>query len=82
MILNILLYIPMGFLLPQVIHKLRFGRVVLMGFLASLLTETVQLVFHLGWFDVDDLINNTLGTLMGFILFALFIKRRHRSRRV
>lgn len=53
-----------------------------MGFLASLLTETVQLVFHLGWFDVDDLINNTLGTLMGFILFALFIKRRHRSRRV
>lgn len=81
-ILNILLYLPMGFLLPLIMPKLRIGRVVLIGFLASLLTETVQLVFHLGWFDVDDLINNTLGTLIGFILFALFMRRSHGSRRV
>lgn len=81
-ILNILLYLPMGFLLPLIMPKLRIGRVVMIGFLASLLTETVQLVFHLGWFDVDDLINNTLGTLIGFILFALFMRRSHGSRRV
>lgn len=68
-VLNIFLYVPMGYLLPLVWPKLKKGRfmwrVLLIGFLASLVTETIQLIFRLGWFDLDDLLNNTLGTIFG-----------------
>ena len=72
-VLNILLYIPMGYLLPVLLPGRARGRwmwrVLLLGFAASLTTETIQLLLHLGWFDVDDLLNNTLGTLMGIWLY-------------
>ncbi|HIQ86925.1 MAG TPA: VanZ family protein [Candidatus Scatomorpha gallistercoris] len=42
--------------------------VIALGALASLLAETLQYVIRLGIFDVDDLLNNTLGTLCGFAL--------------
>ena len=68
-VLNIFLYIPMGYLLPSVWPELRKGRfmwrVLFIGFFASLMTETIQLIFRLGWFDLDDLLNNTLGTIFG-----------------
>ncbi len=78
-ILNILLYVPMGYLLRFVWPKLRFAQVILIGFLASLLTETVQLFFRLGWFDVDDLVNNTLGTIIGAALYLLLIRKSRRA---
>ena len=77
-ILNILLYIPMGWLLPLIWPKLGTIRVILIGFLSSLLTETIQLLFHLGWFDVDDLINNTLGTAAGVVLYLLLMRKKQR----
>ena len=75
-VINILLYIPMGYLLLAVFPKLRLPLVILIGFLASLLTETIQLAFRLGWFDVDDLLNNTLGTVIGVGLYLLLVKKR------
>lgn len=71
-LLNILLYVPMGYLLPMVFDRLRekgFGYVLLIGFTLSLLTELTQLVSRLGWFDVDDLLNNVLGTCTGMMIF-------------
>ena len=40
-----------------------------MGFLLSASTEMVQLFFKLGLCEVDDLISNTLGTLVGVGLY-------------
>ena len=69
-ILNVFLYIPMGFLLPLIVpqwhNRVRFVSVI--GFLCSLFTEIIQLVFHLGWFETDDLINNTIGTVIGVLI--------------
>ena len=39
--------------------------IIALGAFASLLAETLQYVTRLGIFDVDDLLNNTLGTLCG-----------------
>lgn len=82
-ILNILLYIPMGYLLPVVwptLAKARgfLWRVLFIGFFASLLTESIQLIFHLGWFDLDDLLNNTLGTVIGIGLYKLITYKHKR----
>lgn len=64
-ILNILLYVPLGYLLHYAFPRLKWWMVILTGFLMSGLTETVQLFFKLGLCEVDDLISNTLGTVIG-----------------
>ena len=79
MVLNTLLYIPMGYLLPVLYPGLSRGkwmwRVLLLGFAASLATETIQLFLRLGWFDVDDLLNNMLVTLAGICLYRGFLRK-------
>lgn len=41
--------------------------------MVSLAVETIQLVFDVGVFDVDDLILNTVGTIVGYALFRLIV---------
>ena len=67
--LNILLYIPMGYLLPFIIKPMRYSVIActLVGFLCSCATEIAQLKYGLGCFQVDDIVNNTLGCLIGAI---------------
>ncbi len=67
-LLNILLFIPFGFLLAQ-INKQVFRKNVyalIFGFAASSVIETIQLVFHLGECDINDIIANTLGAVIGY----------------
>lgn len=68
--LNTLLFVPLGFLIPNVTeHVDRWWKVMLLGFTASLAVETIQLVTRLGWFDASDLLHNTLGALIGWIIY-------------
>ncbi|MCI5621576.1 MAG: VanZ family protein [Lachnospiraceae bacterium] len=70
--INILLFIPMGFLLPLGIRKLRVAwKTCLTGFGISLAIELVQLFACIGVFECDDLLNNTLGTLIGYGVFVI-----------
>ena len=68
--LNILLYIPMGYLLPFIIKPMRYSILACTaaGFLCSAATEYLQLRYRLGYFQLDDIINNTLGCLIGAML--------------
>ena len=77
-ILNILLFIPFGYMLPYILKKLQKASwiVILIGFVCSLLTETIQLLTHLGWFDLDDLMNNTVGCILGVIFYRIFLRER------
>ena len=66
---NVLLFIPVGFLLPKVSKALRnFFRFFLLCFVVMLAVELLQLVTLLGSFDVDDLILNLSGMSLGFLL--------------
>lgn len=66
-ICNILMFMPLGFLLPVLFHtNKRITTIV--GFFLSVIIETLQFSFALGSFEVDDLINNTLGSFLGYIL--------------
>lgn len=69
---NILLFVPFGFLLPYIwtnMNKLKYA--VMSGFSFSLLIELSQL-FNNRRTDVDDLLFNTFGALLGYSLFKLF----------
>lgn len=77
--LNVLLYLPMGYLLPCVFPRLRRRTmlVVALSFAISLGTETIQRVFSLGTFDWRDLVCNTLGAVIGVILYKTFLAARY-----
>ena len=70
-ILNIIMFMPLGFLLPLIWKNFRNAKkVVLMGFLMSLAIEICQL-FNLRTTDIDDLMMNTLGAVIGYFIWKL-----------
>lgn len=72
---NILAFMPMGFLLPVIFGQLRsFPRIITMTVLISLVIEMMQLLLRLGIADIDDVILNTLGGILGFILLKLSLE--------
>ena len=76
MVLNAIMFAPLGFLLPAYFERYRhWGRTLAAGFLTSLTVELVQL-FTFRATDVDDLIMNTLGTFVGFLLAKLIFRHR------
>lgn len=69
---NILAFAPFGFLLPIITPENRkWIKLALITFLFSLTIELLQLVFKVGIFDVDDLLMNTLGGLLGYFIFTI-----------
>lgn len=74
-ILNILLFIPLGFLVPAVKEGFRkWWKVLLLGLAFSLFIEVSQLVLHMGCFDVADLLHNTLGAMIGYFVWWKWIR--------
>ncbi len=82
-ILNILLFVPFGFLLPMYSEKLKkIYKVVPIGIGTTLIIEIVQYVTNMGIFEIDDVFNNTLGVLIGYCIFMIFnnlIKKQNRK---
>ena len=78
-LLNILLLIPFGFGLPF-ITNLRMNKIVVIGTLFSIVIELLQLVtgfmakitFRIA--DINDVIFNTVGVIIGYMLFAGFAR--------
>lgn len=74
--LNILLFVPLGFILPLLWKEFRSRRMMCFtGFLLSLGIELAQLLnYRIS--DVDDLIMNTLGAWLGYELLMLLSRGR------
>ncbi|MBE7170912.1 MAG: VanZ family protein [Williamsia sp.] len=70
---NFVGFMPLGLLAPLLFENLRNIRNMLaFSFLTSFAFELAQLVTGLGIFDVDDLLLNTAGGVIGYFVFALF----------
>lgn len=65
-VFNIILFMPIGLLLPCIIKKKKFKITLLTGFCSTLLIEIIQVLAKIGEFETDDIIANTLGTITGF----------------
>lgn len=71
-VLNILLFLPWGFLLPLLYRRFRDGRrAVLAGLALSLFIELMQLFS--GHTDVDDVILNTCGAWIGYFIACVLL---------
>lgn len=77
--LNIALFIPLGFLCPTIWKEYNsLKKVVIMGFGLSAGIEVLQ-IFTFRLTDVDDLITNTIGTVLGYYLARYFQKLQIQS---
>ncbi len=77
---NIIMFIPFGLSLPYFLTCFRsLIRTVLFGIAILLLIETVQLVTQLGAFDVDDILLNLFGIIIGYGIWSKTIKIRRKA---
>lgn len=68
---NVTMFIPSGIILPILYRKLdSFVKVTAAGAAMSLCIEIMQLPFAVRASDIDDLILNTLGVMIGYIIYA------------
>lgn len=76
---NVVIFVPFGFFMPMASKYRSFFSTLFYSFGLSLCVETFQLVTKVGSFDVDDLLLNTIGGVVGYIVFAVCaaIRRRH-----
>lgn len=71
-ILNIILFVPMGFLVPTIWKNYRFIKTMFfMGLALSVIIEILQ-IFTFRLTDIDDLITNTAGTIIGYDISKRF----------
>lgn len=81
---NVLLFVPFGILCPFAVTPTgrtsddthSRGRIasrftVLLGFIISVGIETVQLLTERGYCQLDDIVMNTLGSLVGYMIFLV-----------
>lgn len=80
-VLNVILFVPLGILAPLLLpKKVSWWQVALLGLAVSLAIELTQLV-NMRITDVDDLIMNTLGALVGYVAYCLLPARWRRAAR-
>ncbi len=81
---NILVFMPFGFMLPILTsYKGKFVSALFGTFALSLFIETTQLIFRVGCFDVDDLLLNTVGGVLGYIVYAIrrmYLKHKYKRK--
>jgi len=69
---NIALFVPFGFLIPCLEKKLRaLWKCAAVSFVVVLAVETLQFIFKVGSFDVDDIILNLIGVIIGYAVYKI-----------
>ena len=69
---NILILVPIGFLLPFAFQPCSWKKCVLLALLLCCSIEGLQVFYQVGIFDVDDVILNVMGVFLGFWLGQIF----------
>ena len=72
-IMNIVVFVPVGFLTRAAFEEWGLGKTIACGVLLSVVVETLQFVLLKGMAELDDVIHNTLGTIIGVAVCNLLI---------
>ena len=70
---NIVMFLPLGFFLPFVVERLNRRNAFIISLVVPLVVEFLQLFVGRS-FDIDDLICNFLGIIIGFIIAGMIRK--------
>lgn len=69
---NVIAFIPLGLFVPILCKQYRdFFKISFLSLFMSFCIESLQIYYIVGIFDVDDMILNTLGGIIGYIIFMI-----------
>jgi glycopeptide antibiotics resistance protein len=68
---NIVLLVPIGFLFPFIYRNMTWKKSLALGVAAGLAIEGMQALFRVGIFDIDDVILNGTGVMVGYWVFTI-----------
>ena len=72
---NVLIFIPLGIFLPILFKSYKaFSKVCISSLLITITIEFSQFFLQIGQFDIDDIILNTIGSVIGYFVIRLIIK--------
>ena len=71
---NIALFVPIGFLVPFVYLKMTWQKSLALAVAAGFAIEGMQVALRVGIFDIDDVILNAVGVMIGYWAFTAFVK--------
>lgn len=69
LILNVLIFVPLGLYAGILFEKWNFAKKVGLFSSISFLLEVSQYMLGIGAFDITDIINNTLGGVIGLLIY-------------
>jgi glycopeptide antibiotics resistance protein len=77
---NIITFIPLGFFLCLLFKRFRKPfNMALCSFIVIAIIEIMQFVLNVGVFDVDDIVLNTAGCLLGYVIYRIMKKFMSKS---
>jgi glycopeptide antibiotics resistance protein len=71
---NIILLVPVGFLVPLIFRTMNRKKTLTLAVATGFVIEGMQALLHVGIFDIDDVILNGLGVMVGYWAFKIFTK--------
>ena len=72
---NILMFIPFGILIPVAFSKIHgVVRCTAVAFVCSILLEGMQFITERGFCELDDVVTNTVGAMIGYVLYRIIQK--------
>lgn len=72
-IMNVVVFVPIGFIICSLLHLSKWRIAFIIGMSLSVMIELMQLGFHRGLCELDDVFHNTVGCLAG-VLIATMLK--------
>ena len=76
---NIIPFMPIGLLAPLVVRSISWQKALVLGVVTGLTCEVMEVVFRVGIFDIDDVILNAFGVMVGYGVFVMFKRRAQHS---
>ncbi|MDR6726092.1 glycopeptide antibiotics resistance protein [Paenibacillus amylolyticus] len=77
---NILIFVPLGILLPLLLKKPSYTKTMLISLGIIVSIETIQFVTCLGIADIDDVLLNMLGSTIGYLTYFMSKKMMHSNK--
>lgn len=68
-IMNVVIFVPLGIYAGLLFKRWTIGKKLFLFLLISLICEGFQFIFGVGASDVTDIINNTLGGIIGLLIY-------------
>jgi len=73
---NLTMLIPLGFMLPM-LKKISLKQILIIGFCFSAFIELTQFITGRGLMEFDDVFNNTVGAMMGYLIYNVVRRKEY-----